>query len=82
MNILLVMVPLSIVLLVGAGFAFFWAVEHDQFDDMDTPALLPLLDVPFDEQASNDADNQVQSPDPRSPAGSGAKPAGRNDFDR
>ena len=36
MNILLVMVPLSIVLLVGAGFAFFWAVEHDQFDDMDT----------------------------------------------
>lgn len=46
MNILLVMIPLSIMLLVGAGFAFFWAVDHDQFDDMDTPALLPLADAP------------------------------------
>ena len=46
MNILLVMVPLSIVLLIGAGFAFFWAVEHDQFDDMETPSLMPLLDNP------------------------------------
>jgi len=43
-NILVVMIPLSILLLLGAGFAFFWAVDHDQFDDMDTPALLPLLD--------------------------------------
>ena len=48
MNILLVMVPLSIVLLIGAGFAFFWAVEHDQFDDMDTPALDILRDDPND----------------------------------
>jgi cbb3-type cytochrome oxidase maturation protein len=46
MNILVVMIPLSIVLLVGAGIAFFWAVEHDQFEDMDTPGLLPLLDAP------------------------------------
>lgn len=60
MNILLFMVPLSIVLLIGAGIAFFWAVEHDQFDDMDTPALLPLLDVPFDEEASSNADAQAQ----------------------
>jgi len=45
-TILVVMIPLSIVLLVGAGIAFFWAVDHDQFDDMETPALLPLLDDP------------------------------------
>ena len=82
MNILLVMVPLSIVLLVGAGFAFFWAVEHDQFDDMDTPALLPLLDVPFDEEASTDADDHVQSVDARSPAAIGAKPAGKDDLEQ
>ncbi len=44
MNILIVMIPLSIVLLIAAGVAFFWAVDHDQFDDMETPALLPLLD--------------------------------------
>ena len=44
MTILIVMIPLSILLLIGAGIAFFWAVDHDQFDDMKTPALLPLLD--------------------------------------
>lgn len=48
MNILIVMIPLSILLLLGAGIAFFWAVDHDQFDDMETPALLPLLDQPGD----------------------------------
>lgn len=46
MSILVVMIPLSILLLVGAGIAFFWAVDHDQFDDMETPRLLPLLDDP------------------------------------
>lgn len=46
MNILVVMIPLSIVLLIGAAVAFFWAVENDQFEDMDTPGLLPLLDAP------------------------------------
>lgn len=44
MNILLVLIPLSILLALGAGIAFFWAVDHDQFDDMETPSLLPLLD--------------------------------------
>lgn len=46
MTVLLVMIPLSLLLLAGAGWAFFWAVDHDQFDDMDTPALLPLDDAP------------------------------------
>jgi len=46
MNVLLVMIPLSMVLLAGAVAAFFWAVDHDQFDDMDTPALVPLDDQP------------------------------------
>jgi len=45
MNILLVMIPLSFVLLIGAVVAFFWAVNHDQFDDMDTPGLIPLDDA-------------------------------------
>lgn len=40
----MVMIPLSLLLLSGAVAAFFWAVNHDQFDDFDTPELLPLLD--------------------------------------
>ena len=62
MNVLVVMIPLSIALLVGAVAAFFWAVDHDQFDDLDTPALLPLDDDPFD--ASSDDDEQ-DLPGPR-----------------
>jgi cbb3-type cytochrome oxidase maturation protein len=54
MNVLLVMIPLSIVLLIGAAVAFFWAVDHDQFDDMDTPGLLPLDDeVKWGDASSN-----------------------------
>lgn len=44
MNVLVILIPLSILLVVGAGVAFFWAVDHGQFDDMETPRLLPLLD--------------------------------------
>lgn len=54
MTILIVMIPLSILLLIGAGIAFFWAVDHDQFDDMKTPALLPLLDPPQTPQPEHD----------------------------
>ncbi|MBX3643784.1 MAG: cbb3-type cytochrome oxidase assembly protein CcoS [Rubrivivax sp.] len=46
MNILLALIPVTIVMLIVAGIAFFWAVDHGQFDDMDSPALLPLLDDP------------------------------------
>jgi cbb3-type cytochrome oxidase maturation protein len=49
MNVLLVTIPLSILLLVCAAAAFFWAVDHDQFDDLDTPGLAPLDDAPASE---------------------------------
>ena len=39
MNILLLLVPLSLVLLGVAIWAFVWAVRRGQFDDLDTPAL-------------------------------------------
>ena len=45
MNILLLLIPLSLLVLAGAVWAFFWAVNHDQFDDLDTPGLLPLDDT-------------------------------------
>ena len=46
MNILLLLIPLSLAFLTGAVWLFFWAVNHDQFEDLDTPALLPLDDLP------------------------------------
>jgi len=44
MNILLLLIPLSLLFLAGAVWVFFWAVDHDQFDDLETPGLLPLAD--------------------------------------
>ncbi|MFT3761355.1 MAG: cbb3-type cytochrome oxidase assembly protein CcoS [Pseudoxanthomonas sp.] len=46
MNILLLLVPLSLVLLGAAIAAFVWAVRRGQFDDLDTPALDILEDDP------------------------------------
>jgi len=44
MNILLALIPISLVLIGLGGWAFFWAVNHAQFDDLDTPALAPLIE--------------------------------------
>ena len=44
MIILLLLIPLSLLLLVAAIWAFVWAVKRGQFDDLDTPALDILED--------------------------------------
>ncbi|MEO7199347.1 MAG: cbb3-type cytochrome oxidase assembly protein CcoS [Dokdonella sp.] len=69
MNILLVMLPLSILLLIAAGVAFFWAVDHDQFDDMDTPALLPMSDALPPETTATDDSERTAAPVNLSTAG-------------
>lgn len=44
MTMLLILVPVSLLLVGLAIWAFFWAVDQGQFDDLDAPALAPLLD--------------------------------------
>lgn len=39
MNILLALIPISLLLLLLAIGAFLWAVRRGQFDDLDTPSL-------------------------------------------
>ena len=39
MAILLMLVPISLVLLGIAAWAFVWAVRSGQYDDLDTPAI-------------------------------------------
>ena len=46
MNIILLLIPISMVLLGVGIWAFFWAVNHAQFDDLDTPSLTPLSEDP------------------------------------
>ncbi|MDZ7748513.1 MAG: cbb3-type cytochrome oxidase assembly protein CcoS [Halofilum sp. (in: g-proteobacteria)] len=44
MESLFVLIPLTLVLLVVAVGAFFWAVASGQFDDLDTPRYRILMD--------------------------------------
>jgi cbb3-type cytochrome oxidase maturation protein len=44
MNILLLLIPLSLVLIGVAVWIFVWAVRRGQFEDLDTPALDILRD--------------------------------------
>jgi cbb3-type cytochrome oxidase maturation protein len=58
MNILLLLVPLSLLLLGIAIWAFAWAVRAGQFEDLDTPALSILVDDepdPGDKEGGDDA---------------------------
>lgn len=44
MEILFLLIPISIILLGLAIWAFFWAVKNDQFDDLQGPAYSILFD--------------------------------------
>ena len=44
MSILFVLIPLSLALVVFAGWAFFWAVGSGQFDDLESPGWDALRD--------------------------------------
>ncbi len=44
MNILFLLIPLSLILLSLAIWAFFWAVRNNQFEDLEGPAYSILFD--------------------------------------
>jgi cbb3-type cytochrome oxidase maturation protein len=44
MEILYLLIPLSIVLVLGIGTVFWWALQNGQFDDLEGPAHRILLD--------------------------------------
>jgi cbb3-type cytochrome oxidase maturation protein len=44
MTIIYALIPIGLLLLAAAVWAFFWAVRSGQFDDLETPAWRILLD--------------------------------------
>lgn len=56
MNILLVLIPVTLLVILIAVAVFFWAVNHQQFDDLDSPGFLPLLDEPATAEAAPEPD--------------------------
>ena len=55
MNILLLLIPLSLMLLALAIGAFWWAVKRGQFEDLDAAALDILVDDDASQGTSRDA---------------------------
>jgi cbb3-type cytochrome oxidase maturation protein len=44
MNIILVLIPVTFLIVAAAIGLFFWAANHQQFDDLDSPGVLPLME--------------------------------------
>lgn len=44
MNVIFISIPISLVLIGVAVWAFFWAVRSGQYDDLDSPAYTVLSD--------------------------------------
>ncbi|MDT8450905.1 MAG: cbb3-type cytochrome oxidase assembly protein CcoS [Wenzhouxiangellaceae bacterium] len=59
MKAIYILIPLSLVLLGIAIWAFFWAVRNDQFDDLDTPAL-DILDDDENEHERRETQKREQ----------------------
>jgi cbb3-type cytochrome oxidase maturation protein len=58
MSIILVLIPLGLVLLAVAIWAFVWAVDNDQFEDLDRAGASILFeedDVTESDEASGDS---------------------------
>ncbi len=58
MKAIYLLIPLSLMLLSLAIWAFFWAVKNDQFEDLDTPAMDILDDDEPVQPASIASDQQ------------------------
>ncbi|OPX56736.1 cytochrome oxidase maturation protein, cbb3-type [Oceanospirillum multiglobuliferum] len=61
MSILFLLIPLSLILLGVAIWAFFWAVDSSQFDDLSGPAYSILYDDDVKKSTSVATDTQVES---------------------
>lgn len=58
MNILYLLIPLGLVLLAVAVWAFMWAVKSGQFDDLEGPAHRILMD---DDLKQREQENHLQN---------------------
>jgi cbb3-type cytochrome oxidase maturation protein len=78
MNIILVLIPVTLVVIGIAVALFFWAVNHQQFDDLDSPGIVPLLEDDPDQggrghKPASSMDDDAEAPeagDPPSPPAS------------
>lgn len=77
MNILYLLIPLSLLLLGLAVWAFFWAVKHDQFEDLEGPAYRILFD-----EDENDRPHQTRDSSDADPGADATRDEDRRDDGR
>ena len=61
MTILYLLIPLSLILLGLAVWAFFWAVKNDQFDDLEGPAHRILFDEDENDLSPEERERRQQT---------------------
>lgn len=76
MSALLILIPVSLVLLGIAVWAFFWAVDRGQFDDLDTPALR-ILEADTPEPPASARPASTATPTAADPASADRPPPAR-----
>ena len=62
MEILILLIPLSVLVALGIGMVFWWSAENGQFDDLEGPGNRILMD---DDNPSLDKEAPPQLNDPR-----------------
>ena len=73
MSILLLLIPLGLLLVVIALWAFFWAVDHDQFEDLDRAAHSILFDDDLPRHQRPEGEAGEQSAQDIEPATAGSR---------
>lgn len=61
MEIIFVLIPVSLVIIGGAAWAFIWSVRNDQFEDLDKEAHSILFDEDRDVTNKNETDKERRS---------------------
>ena len=61
MTILYLLIPLSLILLGLAVWAFFWAVKNDQFEDLEGPAHRILFDEDENDLSAEEREKRRKS---------------------
>lgn len=60
MNILLILIPASLILGIGALFGFLWTLKHNQYEDLQGNALRIFDETDDEPDPSPDLDREAQ----------------------
>lgn len=77
MSILYLLIPLSLILLGLALWAFFWAVKNDQFEDLEGPAHRILFDEDENDLPPAEREKRRKATPPKPDDQDGDNPAER-----